>query len=241
MAFTQIRKQKAYIQIAEQIVDAIRQEEYAPGDKLPSLRELEMRFGVSRPTIREALSALELAGIVGTRMGQGTFVIGLQHEPREGSWFELDQGESPAEVLEARLILEPAGAALAAERAQPADIENIRATLDTLKGLVAAMKPAIAGDIQFHVAVAKASGNSVIYEVVRGVANYLSEALWRSLRERAWAHRDLGKIYIAHHEHTLEAIEGRDSQAAAESMRVHLKHVEEDLFSPEPPEQGPTE
>ncbi len=233
MAFTQVQKQKAYVQIAEQIVDSIRRGEYASGDKLPPLRLLEARFGVSRPTIREALSALELAGIVGIRNGEGTFIIGLQPEPREGSWFELDQGKSPVEVLEVRMILEPEAAALAAKRAQPQDIEHLRATLETLGDLVARKKPDAVGDIDFHVAVAKASGNSVIHEIVRGVANYVAEALWSSLREKAWAHGDLGRIYITHHEKTLKAISGKDSQAAAKSMREHLRHVKKDLFAPE--------
>jgi len=231
MAFTQVRRQKLYLQIAEQITESIRKGEFNPGDRLPSVRELEAKFGVSRPSVREALSALELAGIVETRTGQGTFVVGLRPDRAEEGGFEFEEAESPAEVMEARRIIEPEAARLAAERATKADLDALQTALETLRASLAEGKPSVAGDIQFHLAVARASGNSVISEVMRAFASYLNQMLWRSLRDRAWAHQDLGRIYLAHHERTLNAIIARDGAEASASMRDHLEHVEQDLFT----------
>lgn len=230
MAFTSVKRQKAYIQIALQITDSIRKGEFTLGERLPSAKELEVKFGVSRATVREALSALELAGVVEIRSGQGAFVVNLPTDQEEGSRFELDQGESAAEVLEVRLILEPEAARFAAQRATEEDIQMLERSVDVLRAVVAEGRPAVAGDIQCHVALAKASGNSVMYDIMRGVAEYLGQALWRSLRERAWARGDLGRIYLEHHEAILKAIRNRDGDAAARSIREHLMHVQQDLF-----------
>lgn len=230
MAFTSIRRQKAYTQIAQQIIDSIRKGEFTLGERLPSAKQLEVKFGVSRPSVREALSALELAGVVEIRSGQGAFVVNLPADQAEGSRFEFDQGESAAEVLEVRLVLEPEAARLAAQRSAEEDIQMLVRSLDVLRAVVAEGRPAVAGDIQFHTALAKASGNSVIYDIMRGVAEYWGQALWRSLRERAWARGDLGRIYLKHHEATLKAILNRDGDAAARSMREHLMQVQQDLF-----------
>lgn len=230
MAFTHVRRQKIYTQIADQITESIRRGEFKPGDRLPSARELEGKFGASRPSVREALSALELAGIVETRTGQGTFVVGFPSDRGEGWSFEFEEAESPAEVMEVRRVLEPEAARLAAERATKDDIDALQTALQALRAVVAEGKPAVAGDIQFHLAVARASGNSVIWEVMRAFASYLNQALWRSLRDHAWAHRDLGRVYLAHHERTINAIMARDGEEAAAAMRDHLQHVEQDLF-----------
>jgi GntR family transcriptional repressor for pyruvate dehydrogenase complex len=230
MAFTLVTRQKAYVQIAAQIVESIMKGELTLGERLPSAKELEAKFGVSRATVREALSALELAGVVQIRTGQGAFVVNLPSTQGEGSRFVLDQGESAAEVLEVRLILEPEGARLAAQRATEDDIQMLERSVGILRAVVAEGRPAVASDIQFHVALAKSSGNSLIYDIMRGVADYLGQALWRSLRQQAWARADLARIYLEHHETALRAIRDRDRDAAANAIRVHLTRVQQDLF-----------
>ncbi len=231
MAFTLVHRQKAYVQIAEQIIESIRRGEFRPGDRLPSVRELEAKFGVSRPSVREALSALELVGIVETRTGQGTFVLDPSLERTERSLLQFDHGESPAEVLEVRLILEPEGARLAAERATEEDLKVLAISLESLRTIAGERTPAIVGDIQFHVAVAKASRNPVIQRVVESLTGYLAQALWRSLRQRAWMHEDLARTYLEHHEHTFAAIRAHEGLLSARSMREHLEHVVRDLFN----------
>jgi DNA-binding FadR family transcriptional regulator len=236
MKFTLIQRHKTYVQVAEQIVQAIRGGDFRVGDRLPSVRTLETRFGVSRPTIREALSALELAQVVEVRAGQGAYVIRVPQDRPEGSWFELEQGQSPAQVLEMRLILEPEAARLAAQRATGQDLQMLTDALERLRGTRHEEGQARTSDIDFHVAVATASGNSLIQEIISGVARYLDQALWRSFRERAPAEKDLTPIYLEQHTKTLTAIRVKDGQAAAESMRAHLHHVWQVILgTPDPP------
>lgn len=91
MRFTAVHKQKAYVNIARQIIESIKGGSFKIGDKLPSGRELEAMFGVSKPTVREALSALELAGVVEIRAGQGAYVSAI---PPDGET-SRSGGESP--------------------------------------------------------------------------------------------------------------------------------------------------
>ncbi len=231
MSFTSVKRQKAYLQIVEQIIESIRNGTFGTGDRLPSVRDLETKFGVSRPTVREALSALELSGIIEVRNGQGAFVVNSSRDLGQRDPFELDQGESVAEVLEVRLVLEPEAARLAARRATEEDLEALARILQGLRTTIADGKPAINYDIQFHLAIARASQNAVIYKIMQLVTDYLNQGLWRSLRAQAWARKDLGPTYLNQHDRTLEAIRLRDTEAAMASMRAHLRQVQRDLFA----------
>jgi GntR family transcriptional repressor for pyruvate dehydrogenase complex len=232
MRFRAVQKQKAYVDIARQIVESIREGSFKIGDKLPSGRELETMFSVSKPTVREALSALELAGFVKIRTGQGAYVVAIPWEDgQESPEFRLDQGESPAAVMEVRLVLEPEGARLAAERASHEDMAALGAVLTGLEDDMRHQKEGITGDIRFHVAVAKASGNPVIHKVMRGLGHYLNQSLWHAMRREAWGSRpDLGALYLRQHGATFDAIEAHDGQRAAHAMLEHLRQVPEDLF-----------
>src|SRR5918998_5830024 len=110
---TTFRPLQRYEQIAERLAADIRSGLYAPGERLPSERELAKTLEVSRASVREALASLQLQGVVETRHGAGTFVVGPP--PSNGAQHDA----SPSAVLEARLQLEPAVARLAAARAQP--------------------------------------------------------------------------------------------------------------------------
>jgi GntR family transcriptional regulator, transcriptional repressor for pyruvate dehydrogenase complex len=232
MRFTTVQKQKAYVNIAQQVIESIKSGGFKIGDKLPSARELETMFGVSKPTVREALSALELAGVVKIRTGQGAYVVGIHPEDvRESPEFRLDQGESPSAVMDVRLVLEPEGARLAAERGSREDVAALRPALAKLEEEMRQQKAGITGDISFHVAVAKASGNAVIHKVMRGLAHYLNQSLWHAMRREAWGSKsDLGTVYLQQHRATLEAIEAHEGQRAARAMLEHLVRVQEDLF-----------
>lgn len=232
MAFNAIRREKAYMQIADQIMASIRRGEFSVGERLPSVRELEAKFGVSRPTVREALSALELAGTVEVRTGQGAYV---KQSPATGGpavlTAEIDVGVSPAEVLEVRLVLEPEAARLAATRATEIELAELTRVLEAFERTLGKGTLVGAGDFKFHLAVARASGNGMIVEFMNRVGNYLSQALWAQLREKAWTHPDLGRKYLEQHWGTVGYIRARDGDRAARSMREHLNRVEHDLFN----------
>ncbi len=127
---------RLYVQIARQIADAVQNETFKVGDKLPPERALAEELNVSRASVREALSALEILGIVESRSGNGTFI---RRPPTEwtylGTIFEdfVAHEDSPHEVLDARRILEPAVAQLAAERATDEQISQLELCLQAIE------------------------------------------------------------------------------------------------------------
>lgn len=242
MPFTEVRPKKTFVQVAEQISDAIRRGEYAPGDRLPPERELAQTFRISRQAMREALAALQLAGIVETRAGVGSVVSAPPGaESSERLWSLADE-ESPAEVMEARRIVEPRIAALAAARIADEDRHELRRLLVRMR---AASEESPAGeglrfgtlDLEFHRLVARASGNAVLAGFVEAAASYADQRLWRSLREASYRREPaLARRFLHQHEALVAAIEAGDGETAARVMESHLD-ASLDLWFGEP-EQG---
>lgn len=214
---------KLYQKIAGKIAEAISQGRFPPGTRLPSERELADDFAVSRPTIREAMIALEMRGLVEPRHGSGIYVTNVpatDHSP------ELDVGAF--ELIEARTLFEGEAAALAA-----AVIGED--TLIELEGLLEHManeeEPArvLDADKRFHLLIAEATGNSLVRSVV--------EMLW-DVRERSplcanmFERARRGGVTPRADEHRLivEALRERNPQRAREMMRSHLSRVTEDLL-----------
>src|SRR5437588_6010283 len=123
MPFQAVATQRLYEQVAGQVTDLVARGEFKPGDRLPPERDLAKLLGVSRPTVREAMIALEMAGLVEVRVGAGTFVTdkARQNNGTNGRLFE-GAGSSPFELIAARRTIEPEVAALAAQLATPAEI-----------------------------------------------------------------------------------------------------------------------
>src|SRR6476646_4468866 len=125
---TRFRALQRYEQVAERLAADIRSGALAPGERLPSERELARQLEVSRASVREAIGALQVQGVVETRPGAGTFVAAGARPARE-----LPHDASPSAVLEARAQLEPAVARLAAQRAQPdAAVENLLQAMEAV-------------------------------------------------------------------------------------------------------------
>ena len=163
-------KQKLYQQVAESIATAIAKGRYAPGSRLPAERDLAEEFKVSRPTIREAMIALEIRGLVGAKKGSGIYVTATP--PDLTSTPELDVGAF--ELIEARTLFEGEAAALAATAIDAQQLDELRKLLVEMEQ-AGETSAALDADKQFHLAIAKASGNSVVVSVV--------EMLW-TIREQ---------------------------------------------------------
>lgn len=228
MPFTEVRPKKTFVRIAEQIGEAIRSGEYAPGDMLPSERELARTFGISRQAMREALAALQLAGIVETRAGIGSVVAAPPGPVSSERLWSLNDEESPVEVMEARRIVEPRIAALVAARITNEDLQELHQLLARMRA-AAAESPALEGlsfgalDLEFHCLVADASGNAVLARFVEGVASYADQHIWRSLRQSSYRREPtLARRFVQHHEALVAAIEAGDGEAAARAMESHL-------------------
>lgn len=237
----QPRPTKMGIYIAERLAESIRRGEFTFGESLPPERNLAEMFGVNRQAIREALTALQMAGLVLTRAGLGTFVGKPVDDIRSRVW-SMGTEESVGEVLEARILLEPEGAALAARRVGDEGRERLTALVGQLRESIGDVRRFGALDLQFHREVAEASGNRIIARVVTAFAAYGSRRVFRDVRARSYSrHPDLSQVYLGHHEQTLEAILRGRPAAARRSMHKHLKLSETIWFADEgPPQPSPS-
>lgn len=225
------RPKKLFVFIADQIMEAIQNEEFQPGDMLPSERSLAEKFAVSRPIIREAISSLQLLGIVQTYTGRGTIV--LRKPPVDKSqqlWF-LENEESPLQVLEARMIVEPGSAKLAAERRDSTSITRMEKLLGEMEQSLDNLSRYSSLDMQFHLEVAIASQNAVIQQFVESVIKYGNQNLGRRIREGTHhLGRSLANQYVGHHRLLFKAIVAKDGDKADEAMRVHLTSAYKNWF-----------
>src|SRR6185312_9940165 len=167
MPFQAVATQRLYEQVAGQVTDLVARGEFKPGDRLPPERDLAKLLGVSRPTVREAMIALEMAGLVEVRVGAGTFVTDKAKQngtENNGRLFE-GAGSSPFELIAARRTIEPEVAALAARLATK---DEIAAIAETVAMIAAAQDTPShrAADHQFHVRIGLASHNNILAAIV---------------------------------------------------------------------------
>ena len=223
-SLTTFRPLQRYEQIAERLAADIRSGLLAPGERLPSERELAKALEVSRASVREALAALQLRGVVETRAGAGTFVTAEQPATQT----ETPHDASPSAVLEARLQLEPAVARLAAARAQadPA-VENLLAAMEAATDSEDPVARATwnASDRLFHRQLAAMTGNPVLLAFADHVASLMDEPLWQRLRDDSIATPGRTRIHVAEHRMIYEAILDGDAEAAAFYSTQHINRV----------------
>jgi DNA-binding FadR family transcriptional regulator len=213
---TTFRPLQRYEQIAERLADDIRSGVLTPGERLPSERDLARTLEVSRASVREALASLQLQGVVETRHGAGTFVVGLPPS-------EPPHDASPSAVLEARLALEPAVARLAAARAQPDEAaEKLLAAMEAEPVDIVTWN---ASDRLFHRQLATMTGNPVLEAFADHVAALMDEPLWQRLRDDSIAQPGRTRIHVAEHRMIYEAIVAGDAEAAAFYSVQHINRV----------------
>lgn len=219
---TDFRPLQRYEQIAERLAADIRSGLLAPGERLPSERDLARSLEVSRASVREALAALQLQNVVETRPGAGTFVVAAPPAS------EIPHDASPSAVLEARAQLEPAVARLAAQRAQadPA-VENLLEAMEAITdpGEPGARATWSASDRLFHRQLAAMTGNPVLLAFADHVATLMDQPLWHRLRDDSIAVPGRTRIHAAEHRMIYEAIVDGDAEAAAFYSAQHINRV----------------
>ena len=214
-----VEPRRLYRQIADQIARLIASGEFPPGARLPAERELASSLGVSRASVREAIISLEIGGLVEVRVGTGIFVT----ESAAPTVVDRDAGPGPFELLQARKMVEGEIAALAASKACAQDLEAMRQSLARMETHVDDFAIREASDREFHLAIAKATGNSSLEVVVEGLWAQRAE-LWGRM-QRHFHTTELARKTIRDHSAILEAIEARDSNAARAAMHRHLARV----------------
>jgi DNA-binding FadR family transcriptional regulator len=220
---TPIRRRKLCDEIAERLMARIRDGELAPGEPLPSERELMDLYGVGRPSVREALQALEHAGIVEISHGERARVAvpsaeALVAQVAQGARHLLRvQPETLPHVRDARVLLEVGTARRAAERATPEDVRALRARLDAQRAVRDRQDAFVATDMAFHRELARISGNPIFPALVEALFDWARTA-YRSLVRAPGAEA----LTLEEHGRLVAAIEAGDSDAAEVAMRAHL-------------------
>jgi GntR family transcriptional repressor for pyruvate dehydrogenase complex len=216
---------KLYQYVAEAIAASIREGRYLPGQKLPSERELTEAHNVSRPTIREALIALEIRGIVEARHGSGVFVANVAPPPAP----EPDLDIGAFELTEARKLIEGEACALAAKTISDEEIAELRLLLDEMKREFRRDVMTDIADRKFHLAIAQATRNAAIVFVVEALWDMRYKApLAQEIFSRA---RRVGiSAFVEDHNLVVEALSRRDPAAARQAMQAHLTNVMQELL-----------
>jgi DNA-binding FadR family transcriptional regulator len=221
MPLQPVATHRLYRQIADQIRALIANGEAVPGSRLPAERELAKRLRVSRPSLREALIALEVEGLLDVRVGSGIYV---SHPGERRGGDEIADASGPFEVIHARRLIEGECAALAAKHGSATQLRAIRkAHADMLQEAKKHHNP-LGADRAFHVSVAEATGNSALALVVQTLWDQRVGPLYRAL-ERKLEYPAMANETLGEHAAVLAAILDRDPAAARAAMRSHMDHT----------------
>lgn len=216
-----IQKKRIYEEVAEQIKRLIRSGKLGLGEKLPSERELAARFGVSRASVRQALTVLEMAGIIVRKQGEGTYNQDIHsfRVTHMGEAILAIKRESIRQSIESRKLIEPAVAGLAAIRATPENKKMLAENFARQEKLVRESIPITEEDNNFHLAIAKAANNDILFTAVEAILILSQNNKSRGLANSA-------KIALNGHKKVLDAIFAGDPERAQKAMAEHLDDVE---------------
>ncbi|MEO7495007.1 MAG: FadR/GntR family transcriptional regulator [Massilia sp.] len=216
--------------VVDYIAERIRDGRIGAGQKVPSEAEIIRQLGVSRTVVREAMSHLQAAGLVETRQGIGTFALARATESMGLVAAPAMTKEDVLALLELRISLETESAGLAAGRRNAAQLAQIRAALDVFLGCCQRDDDSAEVDSQFHLAIAAASSNRYLIDVL---SHLNRELLPRARASSAGIPRDAPSVYIERvtreHEDIYSAIYRQDAESARAAMRTHLSNSRERL------------
>jgi GntR family transcriptional repressor for pyruvate dehydrogenase complex len=223
-----VERKRLTDQIIDQLIAMISEGRFKPGDKLPSETALMELFGVGRSSLREAVGALSLIGMLTVRPGHGTHIAPSStgesfSKPLRWGMF-MSWREKLHEFIEARITLEQTLVGMAAERATETDIEEIRRGLNLLKSPKVTKQKAIQADLVFHMAIANASHNSVLARFLEELRQPVRN--WMEQKSSLFGGYD--RVF-EQHEAVFKAILARDPAGAQKAIREHLEAVGERL------------
>lgn len=257
MPVQSIQNRRLYQQIADQLRGMINRGEYPPGSYLPPERELSQQFGVSRTSLREALIALEVLGMVRVRVGDGVSVVGPESaiaeaaagegaagngaasgpalerartrnpwvlDPELGILADFDAEIPPFSLLQARRLVEPETAALAAENATDAEITGIEEALQRNIADNRNDSTTHPGDRLLHIRIADAGGNPAYALLIRHLLGHQYGAMFQRVQQ-LYTSADMPHRSEREHAAIVDAIRERDPDAARAAMATHLDSV----------------
>ncbi len=217
-----VRPNRLYEQVAGQIEALIRDQQLRAGAKLPSERELSKQLGVGRPSLREAMIAMETLGLVDFRVGEGTF-IATELPPNAGVSIvaDADLGPGPNEQFEARRVIEVVCAGLAARRATPRQIDEMEECVDAMVAQISASIDPAHAHRQFHELLAAASGNKIFVKAVRDLWDLRGQSMWGLLRQKA-EHVESWGAGLSFRRRLIECLRLRDEAGARAETEAYF-------------------
>ncbi len=209
---------RLYQQTADQIRMLIRNGHFTTFGRLPAERDLAQQLGVSRPSLREALIALEIDGSVEIRMGSGVYVCAPAEQLGDAT---RSMGDSPSELMQARMAVEGAVVVLACARIKAPALADLRHTLQRMRSAVEEGRSPLDDDRQFHVTIALQAGNSVLARIVGDLFDERHSQISTQISSK-FENRESWAAALSEHEGIYAAFEAADPLWAEAAMRTHL-------------------
>ncbi len=232
---TQARFKKKSSFIADQILRMIDAGHYRVGSKLPSERTITEQMGVSRPSLREAISALQIVGILESRPGDGTYVSNptATEELMRRAVTVLEECDSPFESMQARKALEIGAVRIAITVASDADLNALKAAWDEkcLRGRQGNLEEYLRYGKEFHLAIARATKNRTIEAIMEKLLDMTIQPLWINMR-REYFLKDPSRIELMLdiHDRIMRAINDRDKDRATRELEIHYDLQIEQIY-----------
>lgn len=215
---------RLYQDLARSLLEELASGRYPVGSRLPAERDLALRFDVSRPTVREAIIALEVQGLVEVRIGSGAYVKRLPGDD-DSPGFNV----TAFELTEARLLFEGEAAALAATQVTDEDVAEIEALVHQIAEENRDPNGTENADRAFHLAIARATRNVAVYNAIERLWDTRASSPEAALLHEKARHANV-KPVVEEHSAILEALRARDPNAARAAMRAHLSAVLDGLL-----------
>lgn len=232
MVFEKVEVEKKSAKVAVQILRAIWSGAFQSGDRLPPERTMAKEMGVSRHVVREALSALQIVGIIESRPGDGTYVRrAINSSTLEAQVMAvLEENDDPFEVLEARRALEGGVMQIALTRLKAPDFAELEALLLRMREATAAkdLDAFLEADRLFHLTIAEAIQNPMIRRALLPLLGAMKQRLWKEMKRRYLFSRH-AQVLLQLHERILNALRSRDREAVRQAVEDHFDTVEKYL------------
>lgn len=234
MKFKKLERTKKSSFVLDQLVKKLKSEEFEVGDQLPTEPELAEAMGVSRTSVREALAALRLGGVIISKPGHGTY-ISDKLEEGEGHLENralsiLKRNHNPKEMFEARKVIEPSIAIFAMKEVRAPNLNELKNILEKMDKAVTSndKETFISLNKRFHLSIAKATRNKAIEDIMEGVLSYMEEDLWKE--ERKYYYEEDGgdlRESLTLHEGILDAMKKGDEEAVSKELEAHFNYITE--------------
>ncbi len=215
-----------FVQIAGQLIKAIEAGELPLGSRLPSEILLSKQFGVSRASVREALSSLQFSGYIESRRGSGSIVRSVHSRGTDILWEDrLTVPANIVDLLDARLLIEPETIRQAALNPHPPALARLKKLLEGMELSIDYPELNARTDIGIHLVLVKTCHNPFLAQVSEQLLMHSEGRLWRIIRDRAWDEGTLPRTWLGHHEMIARAVTVHDPDLAEAGMREHLLSV----------------